>query len=178
MKFRIRRHEPVDFDEQREVENLRNLLSGKGMEHSTPPDERFWSSLIVRVNRRIDELTGPKALSISWAARVAIPGVVAIIFFFVGLHYYSPSPARVQTSVSDLILALSDGTLDSLVSDDSAAGNGSFSMAYTLVDVPRPSREVIADYFIASANTDDLLDMLQDDELNDVLAKLTASNHM
>ena len=76
--------------EEREASNeLRTLLRPNELLEQGP-DDAYWHDLIARTNRRLDEAASGKAISISWAARVAIPGVVAIIFFFVsGIILYS-----------------------------------------------------------------------------------------
>ena len=58
------------------------------------PSETYFANLLVRTNERLDRATSGVAISLSWLARVAVPGVVAIIFFFIGLHYYAPVTPR------------------------------------------------------------------------------------
>jgi hypothetical protein len=75
----------------------------------------------VKINGKIDDATSGKALSISWAARVAIPGVVAIVSFLVGLHYFAPDASRHAPSVAEVVLALPPAAIDSLLVDPSRA---------------------------------------------------------
>ncbi len=100
--------------EEREASNELRSLFGPAELREQGPDEAYWHDLIARTNRRLDEAASGKAISISWAARVAIPGVVAIIFFFVGLHYYIPQPPPAVSPVREILLGLSNEAQDSL----------------------------------------------------------------
>ena len=77
-------------DEQKLAAEIERMTGGtrRTDEHDLPGT--YWSNMLVKTNSRIDDVSSVRALSIGWALRVAIPGVVAIISFLIGLHYYSP----------------------------------------------------------------------------------------
>jgi hypothetical protein len=113
MRFKQSIPEHSDAEEREASNELRSLLGAAELREQGP-DEAYWHGLIARTNRRLDEAASSKAISISWAARVAIPGVVAIIFFFVGLHYYIPQPPPAVSPVREILLGLSNEDQDSL----------------------------------------------------------------
>ncbi len=134
------------------------------------PDDVYWQNLLVRTNRRIDEVSSGKALSISWALRVAIPGVVAIISFLIGLHYYAPERPSRGTSVEAVVLSLPAEAQDSLLAtlplSDRLAALSSSGDYFDL------SREQITDYMIDNGTTSMLLETLTDDQVEKLLVSL------
>jgi hypothetical protein len=138
-------------------------------------DDAYWQNLLVRTNRRIDDVTSGKALSISWALRVAIPGVIAIISFLIGLHYYVPERASKGTSVEAVVLALPAETQDSLLAtlplNDRLAALSSYGDYFDL------SREQIAGYMIDNGTTGTLLETLTEDQVEKLLISL-GENHI
>jgi hypothetical protein len=157
-----------DHDDGIEASGLRAMISTE--EIHPGPGEVYWQNLLVRTNRRIDEVSSGKALSISWALRVAIPGVVAIISFLIGLHYYAPERPSKGTSVEAVVLGLPAEVQDSLLatlplSDRLAA----LSTSGDYFDV---SREQIAGYMIDNGTTSMLLETLTDDQVENLLISL------
>jgi hypothetical protein len=173
MKYRTEKNPLTDEAERELASEIRRLAgSPAGGESSRPPDA-YWQNLVVRINRKIDDATSGKALSISWAARVALPGVVAIVSFLVGLHYYGPDASRHAPSVADVVLALPPAAIDSLLVDPSGA-DPSLSVEDVATDVFVFSRQQIADYFIDNGNPGAAVDGISDREANTILAALAS----
>jgi len=173
MRHRMEKSPLTDETERELAAEIRRLAgSPAGGESSRPPDA-YWQNLVVRINRRIDNAASGKALSISWAARVALPGVVAIVSFLVGLHYYVPDASRHAPSVADVVLALPPATIDSLLIDPSGA-DPSLSIEDVSTDVFVFSREQIADYFIDNGDPGAAVDGISDGETNTILATLAS----
>ncbi len=175
MKYRMEKS-PLTGDAERELTSeIRQLAApSAGGERSAPPDA-YWQNLVVKTNRKIDDATSGKALSISWAARVAIPGVVAIVSFLVGLHYYVPDASRHGPSVADVVLGLPPATIDSLLVDPSGE-DPSLSVEDVGADVFVFSRQQIAEYLIDNGNPGAAVEGISDREANTVLNVL-ASEH-
>jgi len=166
---------PLTGEAERELTSeIRQRAGAEGDALSRPPDA-YWQNLIVRVNNRIDEATSGKALSISWAGRVAIPGVVAIVSFLVGLHYIAPDASRREPSVAEVVLALPPAMIDSLLIDPSRA-DPSLSVEDVATDVFVFSRQQIAEYFIDNGNAGDALDGIPDRDANTVLTVLSTDH--
>ncbi len=140
---------------------------------SRAPDlpQAYWSNLIVRANERIDRATDVGAISISWAARVAIPGVVAIISFLIGLHYYVPAPPQADTSLTSVILALPDSTQDSLLVNPSGL-DPALTVEEIGANLFEASPAAISDYLMSRGDPKDVMDVLTDQEANQVLAAI------
>jgi hypothetical protein len=173
MKYGTEKNPLTDEAERELASEIRQLAgSSAGGESSRPPDA-YWQNLVVRINGKIDGATSGKALSISWAARVAIPGVVAIVSFLVGLHYYVPDASRHVPSVAEVVLALPPATIDSLLIDPSGV-DPSLSVEDVATDVFVFSRQQIADYFIDNGNPDAAVDGISDREANTILAVLAS----
>src|SRR5512140_166025 len=100
MKFRQGRIEPGEAEERELEASIRGMLPREGEEGIPAPSPVYWQNLIVHTNERIDRETSGKALSIHWALRVAFPGVLAIISFFIGLHYYVPEKVEKEESLA------------------------------------------------------------------------------
>lgn len=172
-----RRHRavPPEEDERKAEESLRALLPAQPAPGTPALPAEYWSNLLVRSNRRIDEAASGKAISISWAWRVAIPGVAAIIAFLVAVRYYAPEPSAVEGDLAQAIAALPAETIDSLVAAQAAfllegaqpaASGGEFDL----------TREQIAEYLINSGASGTLLESLSEEEVGDVLRSLSVSH--
>jgi hypothetical protein len=173
MKYRMEKNPLTDEAERGLASEIRQLAGpAAGGEGSRPPDA-YWQNLVVKINGRIDGATSGKALSISWAARVAIPGVVAIVSFLVGLHYYVPDDSRRAPSVAEVVLALPASTMDSLLVDPSGA-DPSLSVEDVATDVFVFSRQQIADYFIDNGNPGAAVDGISEGEASTILAVLAS----
>jgi hypothetical protein len=163
-----------DEEEQREREWLMSLLPQK--ETGVEPDPSYWQNLIVRTNRRIDDVSSAKAISISWVARVAIPGAVAILFFFIGLHYYAPERKPDQVSVSEIVSGLPDASQDSLVTHllERAVIANSGTAFYD--GVLEPSEDEMQQYLVSGGSTGVLLQTLPEDQVSELLSLLQGKN--
>jgi hypothetical protein len=171
MRFRQGIHRIDDDAEQPLAAEVRELASRGTAGAATDPPDAYWQNFPVRANARIDTATSGRALSISWAARVAIPGVVAIGSFLIGLHYYVPEPPRALESVGAVVLSLPASAMDSLLADP-ARVDASLSVAETGPDVFQVSRDQIADYLVVSGSPTAAVEGLSENETNDLLAVL------
>jgi hypothetical protein len=162
------------FDEQKAVEGLRKRLAELHEQRSSP-SHAYWSGLLVRTNRRIDEATSAKALSISWAARVAIPGVVAIVFFFIGLHYYAPDLRRDEASVSTIIEMLPEDAVDSILIQPGEIGTPLSAIGTEIFEF---STDQISDYLLATGNARIAVSTLSDADVSDLLSALKARKNL
>lgn len=151
------------------VREIRQLSAGESHPPALPP--AYWQNLIVRTNQRIDKATSPRALTISWAARVAIPGVVAILSFLVGLQYLVPMHGHEVSPLKAVVMSMGDRAVDTLLSDPSRTG-ASFSLAELGVDPFAMPKEELAEYLIASANVGTVTETLNDEQITDVLTIL------
>jgi hypothetical protein len=103
------RQDQKESNDDRELsESLKALVGKPG---SSVPSS-YWGSLHLRTEERIDKGSSPGAISLSWALRVAIPGVVAILCFFIGLAYYVPDQR--EPAITSIVISLPDAALDSL----------------------------------------------------------------
>jgi len=170
----ISRHEKrlIADEAERVLEaEVRRRDAAQGPSGTGGPPDHYWQNLPVRVNERIDRATSGKALSISWAARVAIPGAVAIMSFLVGLHYYVPEPPASEVTVTTVVLSLPNTAIDSILADPGRV-DPSLSIAEAGPDVFDVSREQIADYLVASGNTTAAVEGLTEKETGKLLAAL------
>jgi hypothetical protein len=173
MKYRMEKNPLTGEAEHELASEIRQLAGSPAGKGSRPPDA-YWQNLVVKINGKIDDATSGKALSISWAARVAIPGVVAIVSFLVGLHYYVPDTTRHAPSVADVVFALPPAAIDSLLIDPSRA-DPSLSVVDVATDVFVFPRQQIADYFIDNGNPGAAVDGMSDREANTILAVLASA---
>jgi hypothetical protein len=175
MKLRQAKPEITEDDEHRLVAEIRRLASDASGGGPTGPPDAYWANLIIRTNRRIDEATSGKALSISWAWRVAVPGVVAVVSFLIGLHYYAPvQPQRDDMMIEKAVLSLPEGTLDSLLTHPEQL-DPPLTVADIGGDPFEISGDVIADYLISNQRATDLVETMSDTEADQVIAALMAN---
>lgn len=176
MKLRHEYSEPSGQDELDTVAELKQQLARLSDTPNVLP-RSYWANLLVRTNQRIDDASSARAISISWAARVAIPGVVAILFFFIGLHYYVPEMPKKESSVASLILTLPQDAVDSLVIHPEQ-----FGMSLSAADLPSGffqfSSEQITEYLAATGNHELLVEHMNDAEVSTLLAALTAKENL
>ena len=173
MKFRQEQPDITESDENALVDAVRTLERELEEEAAPPVSEAYWQNLIVRTNQRVDAATSGKAISISWAARVAIPGVVAIVSFLVALQYYVPVQTRQHSDVESIVLALPDRAVDSLLTDTSLSDETLVAIAANENLFAVPS-EQIGEYFINNGNAALLVESLpeeQADRMLDLLGK-------
>ncbi len=165
-----RRQEIGDHEEQQAADSLRALLRERNVPPVAQPDPAFFSRLIVQTNQQIDGMTSGKAISLSWAARVAIPGVVAIISFFIALYYYTPPQPAGDNSMVPMLGALSTETIDSLLVENSSLTDVSFAVLG--VDVFDVSGDEAVEYLIASGNMADVMETMDTQQMDQVLTIL------
>ena len=174
-----RRFDQTDLSEEDELQatgQLRRQVEQLSVKPAKLP-ESYLANLLVRTNARIDDASSAKAISISWAARVAIPGVVAILFFFVGLHYYAPDlPAR-EGSVMALVGSLPQDVVDSLL-DHPERVSASLTVADVPSDVFQFSGDQITEYLAAHGNEQLLMESMDDAEVSSLLTVLGADKNL
>lgn len=167
MKFRHDKSEINEAEERRLEDGVRAMAARTGGVSAPPPPDVYWQNLIARTNDRIDHETTGKALSINWALRVAIPGVVAILSFVIGLHYYVPEKASTDQSVNALVLSLPSQSIDSLIANPPRDVE-SISVIGTGDDVFTFSQEQIADYLINRGAARTFVEGMSEKQLGDV----------
>jgi len=173
MKYRMDRERITDEAEEKLAAEIRGLAGGTAGPPG-PPDA-YWQNLVVRVNEKIDRATSGRALSISWAARVAIPGVVAIVSFLIALHYYAPDATKHETTVAEVLMSLPPSSVDSLLVDPSRV-DPSLTVEDVGPDVFVFSRDQIAEYFMENGNPADAVDGISEHEANTVYAVLASGS--
>ena len=171
MKFRQERTEITDAEERALEESVRSLERTLG-ETPVPPAEAYWSNVIVKANRKIDESTSGKALSINWALRVAIPGVVAVLSFVIGLHYYVPEKPHQNDTINAVLQSLPNQVVDSLLTGNAPA-DLSVSPSDIGGDIFTFSESQIADYLIDRGAAETLVDGLSDQQVGDVVLAIS-----
>jgi len=170
MRLRKDKTEVTDSLEHHAVESVRGLVREKRFAEPSEPSAAYFANLLVKTNQRIDAVTSGKALSISWLARVAVPGVVAILFFFIGLHYYVPGTVSERTEVAKAVQSLQAAEFDSLVLSSSIEDVTALASANENVfDV---SQDQLASYFVSQGSTSTVLESLSDQQLAEVASIL------
>jgi hypothetical protein len=173
MKLRFGTPSIDDQEERRLEEEVRRLSADQPS--SGGPADPYWANLLVRTNRRIDEATGPKALTISWAARVAVPGVLAILSFLVGVRYFIPPQPNAAAPLKSVVLSLPESAMDTILGDPSRISPG-ITLAELDVDPFAIQKEELAEYLIAAGNVRSVTETLNDDQVTDVLTILGSQN--
>lgn len=170
MKLRKEKIDITGEAERKAVDALRTLVAESGGENAAAPSPTYFANMLVKTNERIDHVTSGKALSISWLARVAVPGVVAILFFFIGLHYYAPLKSSDKTVIADAMSSLSADAIDSLLIE--SVSSGSIAAANLNGDLFEVSDDQLSDYFVSSQNSHDVLEALSEKQVNEIAAIL------
>jgi hypothetical protein len=169
MKMRRAKTEITDTEEHEAVAAVRRLAQDDFPEPSGPPPAYF-ANLMVKTNATIDRVTSGKALSISWLARVAVPGVVAILFFFIGLHYYGTENIMPRHSLTEAVRNLRAQDLDSLLVESTTSGN------LTASDIPSDmfdvSNDQLAEFYLSSGTPAEVLEALPDGQVREVASIL------
>ncbi|HEX9007121.1 MAG TPA: hypothetical protein VF889_07495 [Bacteroidota bacterium] len=186
MKFRQEKTSHTEAEEQELARQVRELAREGGtaplggtlserdarVEGPEGPSDAYWQNLIVRTNQTIDHVTSPLAISLSWALRVAIPGVVAVLSFVIGLHYYAPTHRTTQDNLATAVLTLPDRVVDSVVTTAAVRDEAPAAAAVVgeqVFDVPH---EEIAEYFIQTGNENTLVESLDDKQATALLSAL------
>lgn len=169
MKFR-KPDSGLDAETERMLENEIRALAGPSPDG---PQSPFWQNLLVTTNARIDDAASGKSITISWAARVAIPGVVAILAFLVGLHYYAPELTAERDRLADLVGGLSASAQDSLM-ERYAIGAETLAPAVAgeVFDVTAGQAQ---EYLIDHAELSSLSELLTEEQVSSVLTALESS---
>jgi hypothetical protein len=169
MKLRKEKIDITDEAERDAVEAVRRLAAASQQTDVGSPPPEYFANMLVRANQRIDVVTSGKALSISWLARVAVPGVVAILFFFIGLHYYAPT-APTRNTIASAVSSLPADAIDSLLTESVASG--SLTAADINGDLFEVSDDQLADFYIVSGNPGDALEAFSDNQVDEVASIL------
>lgn len=166
---------PLPDEDEHELEkSIKALAGAQESKASQPLPDVYWHNLLIRTNRRLDDATSAKALSISWAARVAIPGVVAILSFLIGIYIYIPEKNPAMHSLEEALLIAPDHQIDSLVASDFIRADGSAELlSESILLLPG---ELAQSYLLENTPSNDLLNRLSDEEVNQVLAVLGSSH--
>jgi len=172
MRLRHDRQNMTGEEEEILERSVRDMDRGVG---EAPPPPAFWSRQLVEVNRRIDDATSGVALSLSWAARVAIPGVVAVLAFLIGLKYYAPERSAAE-SLRQATAALAPATVESLYVA-SVAANDTATMGDIDKNLRAFNHATAEEYYVENAPTTTLVEDLSDQELHEVLAALSSVEH-
>ncbi len=167
MKLKKEKLEITDELEREAVEAVKRLASAAGLVDPPTPSPTHFAAILVRTNETIDRITSGKALSISWLARVAIPGVVAILFFFIGLHYYVPEKTGLH-SITEAVKALSDDEIDSLTVR-AATQDTELNYPSGLLEV---SSDQLAEFFMSSESPAVVLETLSEQQQTEVASIL------
>lgn len=166
MKLRRDKIEITDAQE-RELEKDVRWLASERTQADTAPSATYFANLMVKTNEALDRVTSGKALSISWLARVAVPGVVAILFFFIGLHYYKPGMPNGWDAVTEAVNVLPETAVESMIVasllEDGQIGG---------TDIFEVSSDQLAEYFISSHEQTALLETIPEQHLHEVASML------
>jgi hypothetical protein len=164
------RQRPEHQDDNKELQERDRLLSAlSGKDLTREPEPAYWTELIARTNRRLDDVSSAKALSISWVARVAIPGAVSILFFFIGLHYYVPERQPDQVTVSEVVLALPRSSQDSLATYILDRMSFSDSGGVSYADVFELTEEELEQYLVHDGASAVVVGSLTDEQVRELL---------
>jgi hypothetical protein len=168
MRLRHDRKQVTDQDEEELERSVRELAGAEG-EPPQPP--AFWSRQIVDINQKIDDSSSGVAISLSWAARVAIPGIVAVLAFLIGLKYYAPERTSAE-SLRQATAVLSPAAVESLyvasvMEPDTAVVK---EINRNLLAV---NSEKAEEFYVENAMERTLVEDLSDQELREVLAALS-----
>jgi hypothetical protein len=165
---------PAPEEEERVLEEeIRQRQALLPSVHDDQLPDAYWHNLIIRTNRCVDEASGAKAISLSWAARVAIPGVIAILSFLIGLRYFVPEQHPEQHSLTDAVMSLPAHVVDSMAAatPDSVATD---DVGAHMLEIPG---ELAHAYALESAASSELIADLSDKEIGEVLATLSTIEH-
>ena len=108
-----------------------------------------------------------------WAARVAIPGVVAVVSFMIALYYYVPERPASEGSLASVMMTLEAEVLDSMLVEEPGMGQP-LSLAVVYSDLAHLPSEDIQEYLIATGRMTALMQTLSEDQVNDLVTRLSA----
>jgi len=174
MRLRFDKRQPTDEEEESLSRSLRDISAGDpGLQ---APHPVYWQNLPIRLNRALDEATSGKALSLSWAARVAIPGVVAILSFLIGLRYYAPDRDGSPQAFREVAMAMPPTAVDSLYVA-SLASTDTMTARGVEKDIFQVPADYAREYYLENTGTVTLVDDLSEQELREVLAVLSSNTY-
>jgi len=174
MRLRFDKRQPTDSEEETLSASLREIAAGDpGL---PPPEPAYWQNLPIRLNRALDEATSGKALSLSWAARVAIPGVVAVLSFLIGLRYYAPDQGGSARSLREVAMALPPTAVDSLYVASLTTADSAIAGAVEGEILQVPSDDA-REYYLENAGATTLVNDLSEQELREVLAVMSSRTY-
>jgi len=171
MKFRQGTPLVDDRAEEELAAEVRRVAAALGEPHQEAPPDPYWQNLLVRTNDRVDRATSGRALTISWAARVAFPGVVAILSFLIGLRYFAPQHESHAPTLANVFLSMPQQAVDTLLSDPSEI-SAALSVADLGVDPLNPEKEEFANYLINNGSVATLEESMSDQQVTAVLTAL------
>jgi hypothetical protein len=171
MKFKTEKTLIPEEVERALESDVRSLAGSRGLDILPQRPDVYWANLPVRINARIDKATSGKAMSISWALRVALPGVVAIVSFFIGLHYYVSDIPEQGPSIRQAVMSLPQASLDSMLMFPSRV-DPAISIEDLDPDVFEISSDQIAGYLVSTGNVSAALEGLTGQETNEFIAAL------
>jgi hypothetical protein len=90
----------------------------------------------------------------------------------VGLHYFVPYRAGREPSLQAVVLSLPARTMDTLLLDPSRVGV-TMTPAEIGIDPFEPSRKEISEYLFAEGAVSENASLLSDDQMTEVLARLS-----
>jgi len=166
---RSRERPDIEREEQEITETLRAVTAGYGK--NPEPNSPYWDDLIVRTNKRLDEATSARAISVSWAARVALPGIVSIIFFFVGLHYYIPERSNEPNPISAIVADLSEEVQDSLMDELVRAQVAAYDADRYDEIFEIPEDEILS-YLLTTEGEGEMFEALSEAEASELLSSM------
>lgn len=169
MKFRKTAAE-LERTAEKELEDQIRAENQAGGAPEMP--RNFWNSLRIRTNERIDHATSGKAITLSWAARVAIPGVVALLSFLIGLHYYAPLPAPAAGPLISVLEELPSRTVDSLLWASMTVVDSADAEIVNLRVFDAESHEIAA-YLLDAGATAEVSAFLDDEDVDQILQSMT-----
>lgn len=172
MKLWTHTPEIYDEEERREKERLDAILRARGYEGPSRLSDAARAALLVRTNERIDRAASGRALSLSWAVRVAVPGVVAIVAFFIGLHYYGTPVPREPSALLPILSALPAPALDSLMDAHAVVDSDAFNDQAGMFEI---RGDAATEYLLHTYRVDLVAETLNDQQVEEILTRLTAS---
>jgi hypothetical protein len=172
MRLRFDKRQPTDDEEESLQRALQAEVANDPPQPGPPP--AYWQNLPIHVNASIDDATSGKALSLSWAARVAIPGVVAVLSFLIGLYYYAPDHEGTVKSFRDVAMAMPPSAVDSLYVASLTTGDTAF-VGGLETDLLRLPTDLAREYYVENGSTSTLVEDLSDQEMREVLAVLSSN---
>ena len=172
MKFRPEKQTQTEATERELADEIRRI-DREDTSRRAGLSDAYWQNLLIRTNARIDEVSSPRALGLSWLLRVALPGVFAVLSFVIALHYYVPTRPTRDADIVRALQALPPTAIDSMTA--AGAGSGEMMNAAELSDAALAvSGDQIEDFFLETGNESQVVETMGDTQAHaflDALAK-------